>query len=151
MSRKVDSLDDVFPKMNAMLDNIIYELPEKLNVIEKPKIKNFNETIDELILTNKSFCRFGDGELFLIMGKGIGFQDKNDLLAKRLQDVLTSESENIMVGINYHYFYADLSDFYDYPKFVYRSFIHEIRENLKSFLVSDKQYYAVGCTSVYNI
>lgn len=141
--------DKILKTINQMLDNIVYELPEHLNLISKPRIKNLEETVDALINSNSSFCRFGDGELIIINGGEIGFQKADSILAARLKEILTSQNDNIFIGINYHYYSADLSMFHDYVKFVYRSFITPIRQDLNKLLINNKQYYAAGFTSIY--
>lgn len=145
------NVQNIYSHMNAMMDNVVYELPEHLQAISKPKIKDFDSTIDALLNSRASFCRFGDGELLLISGSGIGFQKADPALATRLSDILTSERDDIFIGINYQYYYADLSNFLDYGKFVYRTRIHEIRSCLNALLVPGKQYYAAGVTSAYVI
>ena len=40
------------------------------------KIASDEETLDEIIMKNKSISRFGDGEFKLIFGHGVGFQIK---------------------------------------------------------------------------
>lgn len=138
--------------LNKAIDNLVYELPyiaQKSERIQKPKIENMEDTIDALINSNASFCRFGDGELILIQGGEIHFQKADQELACHLKKILTSQNENIFIGINYQYYYADLDNFHPYPKFFYRTYIHEIRNNLNLFLLPDKQYYSAGITSAY--
>ena len=144
------SLDDIYTNVNLMLDNQRYELPNNPYQISKPAICGFEETLDALLASDASFIRFGDGEVFLIEGKSIGFQKANPQLSKRLREILRSQEKNIFIGINYHYYYADLSNFHDYVKFVYRSFITPIREMLSTHLLANKNYYATGVTGLYN-
>ncbi len=139
-------------QLNNALDNLVYELPSLFRhskTIFRPKIKNFEETLDELINQNKSLIRFGDGEVLIMENRAIGFQDANPILAKRLQEIIKTDDPNLMIGINYHYFYSDLLNFLDYPKFVYRTFMNEVRSRLNKHLVPNKQYYTAGFTSVY--
>ena len=62
-------------------------------------------TLDYLISTNASFCRFGDGELSIAIEKqGNVFQRYDDLLSKKLMEVLSSKDSGLLVGINYYWF-----------------------------------------------
>ena len=134
-----------------MVDNIIYELPDRLHLISKPKIKNFSETLDNLVSSNSSIIRFGDGEIILIKGGDIGFQSNSEVLKLRLKEILQSNESNILIGINYHYYYADLRDFNEYPKYVYRTFVSDIRNYLSTIINFDTQYYSAGITSPYQM
>jgi hypothetical protein len=87
------------------IDNILYELPDHLNLVKKPQIKNFYETICEIASSNKSLIRFGDGEIAIIQGKSIGFQQHHPQLQERLEQILASNSENIMIVISYMIFW----------------------------------------------
>ena len=137
-----------FEQLNKGMDNLVYELPF-MTPPPLPKIKNYEETVDELIKTDKSIIRFGDGELFLISGRSIGFQAANPLLCKRLSEIFNVDDERIMIGINYYYWYASLSNFHEYPKFVYRTFISDIRQMAETMISYDKQYYSAGFTNMY--
>ena len=151
MNNKINNPDyqNIYTTVNKMMDNYIYELPDSINAIDKPKIKNYDETIDELINTNASFCRFGDGELFLINNESIHFQHSDPKLAKRLLEILQSNDPSLLIGINYQYFYADLTNFLDYVKFIYRACNHHVRDVLIRCLLKEKQYYTAGITGVY--
>ncbi|MBQ0027010.1 MAG: DUF1792 domain-containing protein [Lachnospiraceae bacterium] len=73
-----------------------------------PKIMAEEATIDEIVNNRKSIARFGDGEFGLMFGNARWrFQGNNELLAKRLREVVTSKDNNIIIGLNN--FYGDLS------------------------------------------
>ena len=65
---------------------------------------NFNiaspiETVRELASTNKSISRFGDGEFDMIYGIGMNYQKYNPKLAKRLEEIVQADEENLMIGL----------------------------------------------------
>lgn len=62
----------------------------------KIDVANIEDTLDEILKQNKSVIRFGDGELALIMGRSITYQDYNEELGKRLKDILLKGSSNTM-------------------------------------------------------
>ena len=57
-------------------------------------IHNSFETIEYIISNHASVSRFGDGEFKIMMGEGIGFQDADIPLAKRLNEILNSSGKN---------------------------------------------------------
>ena len=59
------------------------------------------KTVDLIVKKKKSLARFGDGEFKLIYDDkfDIGFQKHNDKLGKRLNDVLNSNNDNLLIGI----------------------------------------------------
>lgn len=83
------------------INNLLYELadPRTLQNVKLPKVLGINESIDEVIATDKSVARYGDGEFKLLMGESIGFQKANPVLAKRLKEIIKNEDEKVLVGI----------------------------------------------------
>ena len=68
----------------------------------------YRKLIDEIVLNKKSIARFGDGEFSVMFGRSRWrFQKDDSKLAARLKEVITSEEENILIGLND--FYGDLS------------------------------------------
>ena len=63
------------------------------------KVATMDETIDELLKTDKSLIRFGDGELRILVGKDIGFQKSDKALQKRLAEVLAYRGNEIMIAL----------------------------------------------------
>lgn len=69
------------------------------NIYAKPNVKSINETIDFILKNKFSVCRFGDGELKLMMGKDISFQKCTSTISKRLKEVLKNNDHSIIVCI----------------------------------------------------
>lgn len=66
----------------------------------KVKIKSLGETLDDITLHKKSISRYGDGELRSMLNKGNdAFQPQSPELSKRLKEVLTSDLENLIIGL----------------------------------------------------
>ena len=124
-----------------------YADPKK--VIGHYKIANPDETILELILNNKSIARFGDGEINCIYGTGNNFQKYNKKLAKRLQEVLNSNEENLLIGIpdavNVEYL-----KLYTGPAIAFwPDWINKSKFRLVKLLDRKKQYYSTQITRFY--
>ena len=67
---------------------------------KKPAILSFDLTIEEIIRSKKSFSRFGDGEIRMLLDAGeIGFQKRNLVLTDRLQEVLNNDNPNLLIGL----------------------------------------------------
>lgn len=79
-----------------------------------PQVMTLTETLKKLIDEKISIARFGDGEMKLIAGDGLGERGKKNeyqvfdgKLQKRLQEILKNPKENVLVSI------APFSDKYD--------------------------------------
>src|SRR5215510_8552755 len=66
----------------------------------KAKIKSLTETLDDILIHQKSISRFGDGELKLMLNKGsIVFQAESQELSRRLKEVLRSDLANLIIAL----------------------------------------------------
>lgn len=62
-------------------------------------VMSVDETISELINTEKSLVRFGDGELLMIRGGDIHFQKVDDKLSSELADIIKFQHDGLMVSV----------------------------------------------------
>lgn len=104
-----------------------------------PKVENLQNTLNELIHTDKSICRYGDGEFNLILGDGISFQDYSTELANRLKEILNTNDNNIMVGIPDRF--ASLEEYDNIDTIFWRKYMVYNRDKINKILRFDKQYY----------
>jgi len=66
----------------------------------KAKIKSLTETLDDILIHQKSISRFGDGELILMLNKGsIVFQAESPELSRRLKEVFRSDLANLIIAL----------------------------------------------------
>ena len=63
------------------------------------RVRSIAETVEELAGTGKSLVRFGDGEIKLICGRAIPFQEPDPALARRLTEILCSPKEGLLVAL----------------------------------------------------
>lgn len=64
------------------------------------EVKTIQETVNLINKYNASLVRFGDGEISLINGRGIPYQDYNEELSRKLKGILQIQSNsNFLVGI----------------------------------------------------
>ncbi len=79
---------------------MVYQFNRLLNKLFKLKILDTQSSIQHLLNTNDSISRFGDGEMNILMGGSIHFQEYNYDLSKRLKEVLTSPNKKgFKIGI----------------------------------------------------
>ena len=107
-----------------------------------PEVKGIEETLTAIVNNKCSIARFGDGEIGLIFGKGIGFQRSEKELADRLADILRSDkSERMLIGISEWIF---KSNFGTYPE--YRI---QFLKRILDLLLPGKTYYSADISRFY--
>ena len=79
-------------------DLYVYELLDK-DFLEEKKLQvlDYEKTISLLLEKPQSFCRIGDGEIDLIQGRSISFQEYDINLAEILKEILKIKCENLYV------------------------------------------------------
>lgn len=94
LPKRIDrEIETVKYKKNQFADWLqIMSIEESLQYIEKNPI---------------SFYRYGDGEIALMMGEGIPFQQADEKLAERLREMLRPDLEGIKAAIPYYYFHYE--------------------------------------------
>lgn len=86
-------------RIKAGLADLVYGLYEKGIFKNHIRVMSIDETLDELLETDKSLVRFGDGEIIMIRGKSLYFQQKSDEIAGRLADILRYREDGLMVAV----------------------------------------------------
>lgn len=120
------------------------------NDIKIPVIKNTSETIRELINSNKSIIRFGDGEFNIMEGNSICFQNYNPIIAEKLKEIFRDNNENILIGVPeiYYDYSIDLSE--KSKSFILGWFSkwHKIIEKYYNY---DRVYYSAHISQMYPV
>lgn len=60
-------------------------------------VMSIDETLDELLKTEKSLIRFGDGEFNIMNGYSIAFQEYNEELARGMKEILLTANQEEML------------------------------------------------------
>nr|WP_241993677.1 GT-D fold domain-containing glycosyltransferase [Helicobacter sp. MIT 05-5293] len=123
------------------------EIKNDWDIITPPKIKNEFETLQELIDTQKSFIRFGDGEYMIMNGEDIGFQKYNENLARNLQEIIVSNDENLLIGIGNLWFSVPDKNFRA-GSYKYTWALGEYA-NITRYLTKGKIYGSTNVSQVY--
>jgi glycosyltransferase family protein len=113
-----------------------------------PKVKSIDETIDKIIKDKVSICRLGDGELLYIVDElNLPFQTQTPKLRNELIKILSSNHDNIIIGLPNAY--AGLDNFNTRAKLTWRSQITWIYPRLKKYLLNNATYYNGGISRLY--
>ena len=113
------------------------------------KIASPDETIDKIVNDKCSISRFGDGEFDMICGVGMKYQKYNKELAKRLKQVLDSDEQGLLIGIN-NVIDLEYSEKYnDFANNFWKGWLHDNKFKLLKLLSKNKQYYSSNITRFY--
>ncbi len=130
-----------------LLESILYYVPN--SSVVRPNVLDGDQTIDVLCKTKKSLARFGDGEILIISGKDIPFQQYDEKLAKRMQEILLNNNSNLMVGINHWYFFPKYDPLANELSRDFALFsMPEARKTLMGYLDLSRDYCDAGFTSI---
>lgn len=156
------SVKDIYKRLNTCeqlvddsfyaLDHIRYEIVDDFEYVkqlkQKYKFYNAEETVNKLINSNCSICRFGDGEINLIKGGiDIVFEKQNKKLAESLRKVISSNNPNILVAVPDLFHSFCNVDFH--ARKVTRIFYSRNHDFLLSLLKPNVGYYCAGFTIPY--
>ena len=86
-------------KIKDILAAIVYFLYEKNILHNRIRVHTIDETIDELLQTNKSMVRFGDGEIVMIKGGDLMLQKASPEIARGLAEILDYPYDDLIVTI----------------------------------------------------
>lgn len=113
----------------------------------KIKILGIEESLNKIKQEKKSICRFGDGELDIILGGKIGFQKYDEKLAKMLSEILSEKQDFCLVGvpdaINSFYNITEESE-----EFWTNNMIR-VRDTWLKYLNEDMEYCTANITRLY--
>ncbi len=126
------------------INSLPYELqdPDYKTFYFKPHILSKEETIKQIVEENKSIARLGDGGFAAIVGqKRWNFQGESDLLSSKLQEVLSSDVEGLLVGLNPS-FYMNLFDIPEDEADGARAYMQPMVRRLHARLLSPEKIYA---------
>lgn len=98
--RQIDpyyQLNELRGRIRKIEENLYYEMecPE----LWRPRIMGMEDTLNYILDTNCSVCRFGDGEFQLVNGNNMSFEVANDVLQERLIHILKHPLPNCLCCI----------------------------------------------------
>lgn len=149
IKKKIDHIiDRIKFKINYCIANTVMKkyVDSKnnyFNIIED------EELVNKIVKEKKSFARFGDGELSLILTNkfNISFQDNSLQLNKKLKETLNSDLENMIIGINRSF--NDPSIYNKKVQKYCRAFNYMYREKYKTIIPKNRIYGNSSITRFY--
>ncbi len=146
-------------KINHIFDRLKFKFNSIIaNTVMKKKIDDGNNffnimddvtLVDKIVKEKKSFARFGDGELSLILEKNfnLNFQSNSLQLKGKLEETLHSDLNDLIIGINIGF--NDPSIYNSKVQRYNRTFNYMYREKYKKIIPNDKQYGNSSITRFY--
>ena len=133
-------------KLQRQVDNAPYEFGEPTI-----KIKSAKELLHKIIDKKYSLCRFGDGEFDLILKQNRAWFQKYDIkMAEKLESILISNNEKILIAIADNY--GSLDKYNDRAADVIRQYMtKEKRQEHMSLLDLSREYYDAYVSRPYMI
>lgn len=113
------------------------------------QIASPEDTIKKIIEDKCSIARFGDGEFDMIRGTGMNYQKYNLELAGRLSQVLKSNEEGLLIGINNVIDLTYAENYVDFARDFWKKWLHDNKFKLLEILSKRKQYYSSNITRFY--
>lgn len=122
--------------------------PKIKNKLSKFNIKGRLSTVKELVKTNKSMSRFGDGEIQWMLGNKTGSFEKNSpLLRKRLKDVISANNKNFMVALPDAL--ISINQFTNVAKKLWGRFVVKYGKQTLPYLTTNRIYYDTSVVRPY--
>ncbi len=87
------NLNDITDKAAKQIIDRITNLHNKIDI----KVLNIDETLDYILQHNSSVARFGDGEMDIIAGNSIPYQEYDSKLAQQLRCIMMKQSDEKLV------------------------------------------------------
>lgn len=125
-------------KIKAILADIVYWLHQKRILKTDIEVMTIDATLDELLKTNKSLVRFGDGEIVMICGKSLHFQHESEEIARRLTEILQYKEDDLMVAIPD--IFRDLSQYRESGQAFWKDHLLFFRKVYQRYCTTQKQY-----------
>lgn len=126
---------------------IVYFLYEKRILHNRIKVHTIDETIDELLNTEKSMVRFGDGEIVMIKGGDLMLQKASPEIGAGLTEILAYPYDDLMVTIPG--IFDTLSDHHKASRQFWRDHLLFCRKTYEKYCNPDRVYYTTFVSRCY--
>lgn len=126
---------------------MIYKLYQRDILRNHLSVADLDTTIEELLDSNKSFVRFGDGEIRLIEGDKLPLQDADAKLAERLREIIGMCSDVVMVGIPD--IFQSLEQYRPESRRFWQEHLLFFRKKYEKYCLKQHQYYDAFFSRLY--
>lgn len=128
----------------ALIDYKLYRVGIKKCSI---KVHSVEETINELVHTNKSMVRFGDGEITMIRGRSLKLQKVEPEIIEGLKRILGYQYDGMVVTIPE--IFDDLSIYRKESRQFWRDHLLFSRKIYEKYCNKDRIYYNTSLSRFY--
>lgn len=112
-------------------------------------VAGMKESIQMLKESKKSIARLADGEMLLIKGESIGYQEYHPVLSRRLREVLSSNQETCLVGLPCSLGQSKLNSFKKCIQVFHNEQQHKFRKDWIQYLDKNQKYCTADITRPY--
>lgn len=126
----------ILKKLLAQICYLLYRCGIKKNKI---KVCSVDETIDELLRTNKSMVRFGDAEILMASGRGVEYQKALPQVGEDLKNILENPIDNLIIAIPD--IFDNLDNYTKKSQSFWKRFLLFERRNCERYFQNDRRYY----------
>ena len=134
-------------KWKDIIAAIVYFLYEKGILRERIRVHSIDETIDELLRTEKSMVRFGDGEIVMIKGMDLMLQKSAPEIGSGLAEILAYPYDDLLVTIPD--IFTTLSDHHRASRQFWRDHLLFCRKIYGKYCNPDRIYYSTFVSRCY--
>ena len=134
-------------KIKDILAAIVYFLYEKGVLHNKIQVHSIDETIDELLHTEKSMVRFGDGEIVMIKGGDLMLQKASPEIADGLKEILSYQHDDLLVTIPG--IFDGLSDHHKASRQFWQDHLLFCRKTYETYCNPNRVYYTTFVSRCY--
>ncbi len=134
-------------KIKDALANFVYFLYEKGILHNRIRVHSIDETIDELLHTQKSMVRFGDGEIVMIKGVDLMLQKASPEIGEGLAKILAYPYDGLIVTIPG--IFDTLSDHRKASRQFWKDHLLFCRKTYEKYCNPDRIYYTTFVSRCY--
>lgn len=134
-------------QIKDILAAVVYFLYEKGILHNHIKVHSIDETIDELLHTDKSMVRFGDGEIVMIKGGDLMLQKASPEIARGLAEILAYPYDDLIVTIPG--IFETLSDHHKASRQFWKDHLLFCRKTYERYCNPDRIYYTTFVSRCY--
>lgn len=134
-------------KFKSHLAKMIYNMYQR-GILRNPlSVADLDKTIEELLNSEKSFVRFGDGEIRLIEGDKLPLQDADKKLAERLREIISMRADDVMTGIPD--IFRSIEQYRPESRKFWQEHLLFFRKKYEKYCVTQYQYYDAFFSRLY--
>ena len=125
------------------------KLMREMAKFKQPNILSYEDSIEYIVKDKLSVSRFGDGEITLMSGLNIPFQDYSEELVQRLNSIIHTEEKGFAIGIPKAHFDYSLMGLNPIGEKFIDEYMASNRDKWDAVINYNKTYIAAEITQIY--